>query len=31
MATLDGELLVILETARIVPETVWAGIEGREV
>jgi len=28
MASLDGELLVILETARIVPDAVWVGIEG---
>jgi purine-binding chemotaxis protein CheW len=29
MASLDGELMVILETARIIPESIWAGIEGR--
>jgi purine-binding chemotaxis protein CheW len=28
IASLDEELMVILETARIVPETVWAEIEG---
>jgi purine-binding chemotaxis protein CheW len=30
LATLDGELLVILETARLVPESVWTGIEGSD-
>jgi purine-binding chemotaxis protein CheW len=30
IASLDGELLVVLETARIVPEAVWVGIEGRD-
>jgi purine-binding chemotaxis protein CheW len=30
IASLDGELLVMLETARIVPDAVWTEIEGRD-
>lgn len=30
IASLDGELLVMLETARIVPDAVWIGIEERD-